>query len=167
LLGQRCGGLVARLVAVVGNQNSARAVRLERGQVVGRETSHAIAGRDVVQACLPERERIDQRLAQDDFLELCQRGYVPHALVRARQVQVQRRAGTRVVAQLAAVHLGHIAVTVDHRNHDRTIKVLMSRRAQDADPLQAPLDVRAGLDVLRWQPVAQRASLSNPLIAGT
>ena len=87
-LGQLRGGFVARFVVVVGDVNPLRAVPLERGAMVGCEAVHAVAGRDIPVARNQERQRVDQRLAQDDFLRCDQRLFVPHAPMLAFQVQV-------------------------------------------------------------------------------
>lgn len=88
---------------------------LERGQVIGREPLDAVARRDVAEPGTPEGERIDQRLAQDDFRGRCERGFIPDSAMRPRQVQVVRRACAQVVVDLAAVDLGDLALRRDDR----------------------------------------------------
>ena len=87
LFGQFRGGFVSRLVAVVGDVHALRAVPLEGRAVVVCEAIHAIAGRHVAIARDPERQRVDQRFAQDDVFR-CDEGFlVPHAPVRPRKIQ--------------------------------------------------------------------------------
>lgn len=68
--------------------NYARSSAIKRGQVVIGETLDTIGGSDVAVARAPERERINQRFAQNDFLAGGERFDVPHALMRAGQVKV-------------------------------------------------------------------------------
>ena len=70
----------------------------ERGPVVVREAVHAVARRHVAEPGAPERQRVDQRFAQDDFLRSLERFLIPHAPVRARQIQMQRRALAQILA---------------------------------------------------------------------
>lgn len=62
-------------------------MRLERGQVVGSEARYAVTGRHVVKARLPERERVEQRLAQNDLVELLQ--HLAKAVLEAMIVKNQ------------------------------------------------------------------------------
>ena len=61
--------------------------------IVGK-TFDAITGGNVAIARAPEGHRINQRFAQNDFFTGVQCLHVPHAGVRARQVQMQRCAGS-------------------------------------------------------------------------
>ena len=61
---------------------------LKRRPVIVGEAIDAVARRDVAEARAPERQRIDQRLAEDDLFRRCQRLFVPHAPVRSRQIQM-------------------------------------------------------------------------------
>ena len=61
---------VAGLVAVVGDEH-ARYHASERRPVVLGKALHAVARRHVAEARAPERQRVDQRFAQDDLLRAC------------------------------------------------------------------------------------------------
>ena len=156
-LGERRRRFFSRLVAVVCDVHTPSAVLLHRGSMIRREAIHAVAGRHVAIARAPERQRIDERFAQNDFFRRRQRLLIPHAAVRTGQVQMQRRARPQAFGDLAAVHLDHLAHAIKNRNHDGPIEVLVSRVAKDAQLLQSPAHVRSRLPVLRRQPQAQRA----------
>ncbi len=66
----------------------------------------------------PEAQRIDQRLGKDDLIAGRERGEVPHAAVRAGQIQVRRRAGPQPVPGLAAIQLGHVPVLIEDRDDE-------------------------------------------------
>ena len=83
---------VSRLVAVVSDQHALNAVFPERRAVVVGEAVDAIARGHIAKACAPERQRVDERFAQNDLFRGFQRLLVPYAAVRARQVEMQRRA---------------------------------------------------------------------------
>jgi hypothetical protein len=104
----------------------------------------------------PERQRVDHRLA-DDHLPGLDRLGVPDAPVRARQIQVRRRAWPQVIADLAPVHPHHRPRRVDHREHDRAVEVLMAAVPQDAKRLQPGAQLGARLAVAGRQPVAEGA----------
>jgi len=103
------GGRVARFIPVISNPDVADAVFLESGFVVFGESADSVAGRDISETGAPERQRVDQRFAQDDLLRAFERLLVPHAAVRARQVEVQRRALAQSLSDLAAVHAEDVA----------------------------------------------------------
>jgi len=105
----------------------------------------------------PERQRIDQRLAQDHLLRALDPGAIEHAPMRTRQVQVQRRALAQAFRDLAPVHLGRMALRIQHRDHQRPGEVLVPTRPQQPDALQLPAHRRARLRVHRRQPVRERA----------
>ena len=77
-------------------------------EVIGGEALDAVARRHVPQARTPKRHRVDQRLAKDDLLARRQRFHVPHAAVRARQVQMQ---GCRPAADPGVIFRPYISVT--------------------------------------------------------
>ena len=87
-----------------------RAVLLKRFPVRVVEPVHAVAGRHVAIARAPERQRVDQRFAEDDVFRRDQRLLVPHAAPWPRQVQVILGSGPQMVEDLAPVHLHHVAV---------------------------------------------------------
>ena len=87
----RCS--LSGLVAVVGDVDSFGAVLAESLPVLVVETVHAVAGGHVAIARAPERQRVDQRFAQDDVFGSDQRLLVPHPALWSRQVQVVFRAG--------------------------------------------------------------------------
>jgi hypothetical protein len=132
----RC--LVARLVAVVGDVHPLRPVRLEGRPVVTGEALRPVARRHLPEARHPERHRVDQALAQDDHLARRQRLHVPHPLVRARQVQVHRRALAQLPRDLPSVDLRHPALLVEDRHHQAAVEVLVAARAVHPELLQPP-----------------------------
>ena len=89
--GQLLRRSLAGVVAVVSDINSLCAVLLERSPVIVGETVDAVARRYVAIARAPERQRVDQRFTQDDFLRGDECLFVPHPAHRSRQVRVQRR----------------------------------------------------------------------------
>ena len=109
LAGQLLGRAITGLVTVIGDQHALGAVALERRQVIGGKSLDAVARRDVAEPCAPEGERIDQRLAEDDFRGAGERRLVPHAPMRPRQIQVIRRAQPQAFGDLAAVNFRDLA----------------------------------------------------------
>ena len=116
----------AGVVAVERNQHTLDTVFAERSQVVISETLNAVGGSDVAVARAPEGHGIDQRFAQDDFLRGDERFDVPHAVMRAGQVKMRRRAGAQVVSDLAAVDFGYVALLIKHRNNQRAVEVFVA-----------------------------------------
>ena len=125
---------------------------LQHAAVIVGEAVHAVAGRHVAVARAPERKRVDDRFAQHDLLRRRQRLLVPHAAVRPRQVQVRRRAGAQIRRILRPYRPSTSpAQRVDGKHH-RAVHVLVARGfAQDAEPLQTPAQLRAGLAVVLRQ----------------
>ncbi len=111
----------------------------------------------VGEALNPKRQRVEQSLAQDDLPARAQRRRVEDAPVRARQVQVKRRARPQPRGDLSTVHLGHSSRLVDDRDHDRAVEVFVAALAQDAEPLKASAQLAPGLAVLLRQTVRERA----------
>ena len=70
---------------------------------------------------------------------------------------MQRRALAQAGRDLAAVQAEHVAREIEDRDHYRTVEVLVAALAQDAELLQPPAHLGAGLAVLLRQPVAERA----------
>src|SRR6185437_13448796 len=118
---------------------------------------------NIPEAGHPEGKRIDQRLTQDDFLRAAARRTavrstgVPDAAVRTWEVQVIGRAGTQVIADLAAVDLRDLAGVADHGDHERAVEVLVAGLAQDSHPLKRRTQLRTRLVLLRRQPIGERA----------
>ena len=126
----------ACLVAVVGNQHPLCTVCFECGQHVIGEAFNAIGAGDVAIPRTPERQRINQRFAQDDFLVRLQCPHVEYATPApfARgQVQVLGCACAQVVQELAAIHFNDVALLVQHRHDQRTVEMLVAGFAVDAD----------------------------------
>ncbi len=65
---------------------------------------------------------------------------------------MQRRAFAQVRRDLAPVQAQHAAIEVEDREYDGAVEVLVAALTQDAEPLQAPAQLRAFLAV----PVRQR-----------
>ena len=82
------GGLFPGVVAVVCDVDSLGAVFLQRGPVIVGEAVHAVACRHMPEPRAPERQRVDQRFAQDDFFRGYQRLFIPHAAMRAGKIQM-------------------------------------------------------------------------------
>ena len=102
--------------------------------IVG-EAFDAIGAGDVAIARTPERQRVDQRFAQDDFLVRLQCLHVEHATATLARGQVQMLgcACAQVVQELAAIHLKDVAVFIAHRHDQRTVEMLVAGFAVDAD----------------------------------
>jgi len=150
---------IARLVAVVGDQHALRAVLDQRGQQLIGEATDTERARDVPIPRAPERQRVNQRFAQDHFLATGDAGEIEHAAMRAGQVQVLRRAGAQLVIRrdLAAVHLHDRARRIEHGHDQRAVEVLAAVLAIHADALQTRADVGARHAVLLRQAQAERA----------
>ena len=154
LAGERRRGRLARFIAIVGDDDFPGVVLSESRAVIVGESADAIAGGDIAETRAPERQRIDQRFAQDDLFRCFERCFVPHAAVRSREIQMQRRAGPQVFCDLAAVHAEHLPCAIEDWNDQRSVEVLVPGLAQDAEPLQSPALLGAGLAVGRRQPQA-------------
>ena len=63
---------------------------------------------------------------------LCQCRFVPHALVRLRQINVGC-AFTQIVENLATVDFRHIACQIKHRNNQTAIEMLVAAFSIDAN----------------------------------
>ena len=118
---------------------------------------HAITGGHIAKPRAPERQRIDDRFAQDDFLRSLQRFLIPHAPMRTWQVQMQGRSFAQVRRDLAAIHAENISFEIEDRKHHRAIEVLMARLAQNTQPLQTAAHLVPGLAVLIRQRQPQLA----------
>ena len=70
---------------------------------------------------------------------------------------MQRRSLAQPRRNLAAVHLAHVALEIEDRNHDRAVEVLVTALAQNAELLQTAAHLRSAPAVLVRQPVAERA----------
>jgi hypothetical protein len=126
--------------------------------VVRREPVHAVARRDVREARVEERERVDEGFAEDDLAVLGDGLDVEDSVMRPGKIEVVRRSGPEVRRDLAPVHLEHVALFVDDRDHHRSVEVLVSTLlAQDAEALESRADLVARLAVLVGQAQAQRS----------
>jgi hypothetical protein len=79
----------------------------------------------VALAVRPERQRVDQRLA-DDELGRVVGGAVEEPAPRPRQVEVERRARAQVRADLAPVERDDLAVLAEQRDDERAGQVLVA-----------------------------------------
>ena len=161
-LGQLRGGFVARFVAVVGDVNPLRAVPLEGRAMVRCEAIHAIARGYIAVARNPERQRVDQRFAQDDFFRCDQGFFIPHAPVLAFQVQVVAASLAQIRRDLPPVHLHHVTGWIDDRDNQRAVEMLVAALPVDAQLLQPPPHCRAVGAVLRRQAIAPASGWRNP-----
>ena len=82
---------------------------------------------------------------------------VPNAAMRARQVQVKRRALAQVRRDLSPVHLDHAARLIEDRNHDRAVQVLVPALAKDPDARERRSKLGAAVPRARRKPIGQRA----------
>jgi len=78
------GRRLAGIIAVVGNPYLFDRVFLKRLPVIVRKSIYAVAGRHVAEPRAPERQRVDDRLAQDDLFRRHESFFVPHAAMRSR-----------------------------------------------------------------------------------
>ena len=157
-LGDRCRALVASGVAIIGDQHAADIVLAQRGQMILGKAARAIGGGDVAVSRAPERHRVDQRLGQDHLATAGRDAlHIPHAAMRAGQIEVQRGASAQVVPDLAAIDLGDDAARADHGHHQAAGEVFVPAFPVNADALQASPDVGTGLAVLLRQAQPQRA----------
>ena len=118
-LGQSLSRLLAGGVAVVGHEHPPDPQLREGPLVLLGEAVHPVGGGDVAEAVPPEGQGVDQRLAQDDLALMSsglEAGEVEDAAVGAGQVEVERRALLEVLADLAAVELGHLACLIEDRD---------------------------------------------------
>ena len=85
--------------------------------VVG-EAFDAVGGRDVVEARTPEGQRVDQRLAEDDFLRGDESFDVEDAPMRTGEVEVERRADAQLMRRrdLPAVGAEDLASFAEDRD---------------------------------------------------
>ena len=81
-------GFLAGFIAVVGNQHFFRSVLFESLPMILSKTVHAVACRHIPVIGAPERQCVDQRLAQDDLFRDRERFFVPDTLVGTRQIHV-------------------------------------------------------------------------------
>ena len=95
-VGKRERRFLSGFVAVIGDQHALDAVFPEGRPVIVGEAVHAVAGRHVAVTGAPERQRVDERFAQDDLFGQLQRLFIPHAAVRAGQIEMQRRARPQI-----------------------------------------------------------------------
>ena len=82
---------------------------------------------------------------------------IPHAAMRAGQIQMLRCTGAQVVQELAAIHFCNKALLVQHRHDQRAVEVFVAGFTVDADFLQAGSDLGAFDAVLLRQAQAQGA----------
>ena len=75
---------IAGLVGIVGDHHPRDPQALERRQMLGREALHAVARRHVPIAGRPKRQRVQQRLAEDDLGRVSERLGVEDDAQRAR-----------------------------------------------------------------------------------
>ena len=146
---------LSRLIAVEGDQHPAHAAAPEGGKVVFGEAFHTIGRRHVGVARAPEGHGVDQGFGEDDFFLALQALGVPHAPVRAGQVQVRRT--FHLVADLAAVDFGDVARVIKHRHHQAAVEVFVAALAQHAQALQAGAQLAPGLHPRLRQAQAQGA----------
>lgn len=129
--------VVARRVVVLGAHQPARANVVQQRPQVFIDAARAEAARHVAKARAPERQRVQDGFAQDDFAAAHHRFGVPHAALGRFQVKMQRRALAQAVGDFAAVELHGLPVPVADREHDRAVQVLVSGfLAQHAELLQ-------------------------------
>ncbi len=122
---------------VVGDEAALHPVLSERGPVVVTEAGSAVGGGHVAETGAPKTERVEQRLAQDDFAT-GQGVLVPDTAVRPRQVKVGGLAGSGVPVELAAVHLDHPSGAVEDGDDGTTVEVLVARGPEHPEALQPP-----------------------------
>ena len=150
---------LTRIIPIKRNQHTLYAMALEGIHMLLREALNAVGRRHVAVPRAPERQRIQQRLAQDDFLR-SQRRHVEHAAAASFprwQVQVLRRASPQVVQQLPAIHLHHVARLIEHRHNQRPVEVLMTTLPVQAYTHQPLPDLGPILACFRRQPKPQAA----------
>ncbi len=160
-LRNRFRGAIPGLIPVERDQHALGTTGFERSQELIGHAMHAVAARDIAIAGVPERQRIEQRLAQDHFLCALDAFTIQHATVRSRQIQVLRCAGAQVIEHFPAIRAHNMAITgfirLEQRDDDRAVQVLMARVTQDAHALQGSARFRAGLVLLRGEPISERA----------
>src|SRR5215831_12763590 len=109
--------------------------------MVGGEPGGPEGGGDMPEPGAPECQRVDQRLGKDDLIAGGERLDVPHAAVRAGQIQVLRGPRPQVVADLPAVDLSDRAVLAKHGDDQRPGEMLMPGGPEDAQLLQPAPDI--------------------------
>jgi hypothetical protein len=157
VIGQLLRCLLAGVVPIVGDQHALDVMLFERAQVIGGKSLHPITGSHIPIAHTPERQRIDQRFAEDYFLHRAQRRCIPHTPVRTGQVQVFGCAGAQMFIQLATVDFRHFSVANDDWDDERAVKMLVAALAQDPDALQRSAQGRAFHPGFLRQSIAQGA----------
>jgi len=125
--------------------------------VVGGEAFDAVARRDVAEAGGPEGEGVDEGFAEDDLLLALEPLGVEDAAVRPREVEMERRAGLEIVADLAAVDLRDVAGIVEDRDDEGADEVLVARVAEEAELLEPGAHLEAGLAVHQGDAQAEGA----------
>ena len=121
------------------------------------EALDAVGGRDVAEACAPECECVDERLAEDDFLRGDEGLDVEDAAVRAGEVEMERRAGAQLVSwrDLPAVGAEGLAPLAEDRDDERAVEVLVAAVPEDSELLEPCADLLAGLAVHGGEAVAE------------
>jgi len=157
LVGQRFGGAIARRVRIVRDHEPFDPEALHRREMLGGEAFDAVARRHLPIAGRPKRQRVEQRLAEDDLRRLGQRWDVEDAAQRTRQVEMSRGLGAELVREPPAVARDDLAGRVDDRDHQRPVEVLVPARPQQTELFQAPPQRGPGLAIARGEPVAERA----------
>ena len=134
---------IARLVRVVGQPHPWHLLRNDRVEQLLGKAFRAVDERHVRKAVHVEGERVKRRFAQDQ-LPSRQRGHVPNADVRPRQIQMQRRALAQIVQNLAPVHPHRLAVRAQDRHHQRAVEMFVAALPNEPQLLQ-PLPNRHAL----------------------
>lgn len=107
----------------------------------------AAGGGHVSEPVAPQRECVDHRLGDDQLIHPRRdqpRG-VEDTGMRAGQVQVARRPGPQVIADLAAVHLTHVPLGVEDRDDQRAGEMLVPGLPHEPERLEAGAEDAAGL----------------------
>jgi hypothetical protein len=157
VLGQGLGGAIAGLVGIVGDHHPRDPEALDCREMLGGEALDAVARRHAPIASRPKRQRVQQRLAEDDLRRAGERLDVEDAAQGTRQVEMARHPGARMVREPPPVQLDDLTGLVRDRDHERPVEVLVPARPQQAELFEAAPQRGPGLAIARRQAVAERA----------
>ena len=148
--------LLSGVITIEGDQQATDVMAFESvEQFIGQPVG-SVDRRHVAIARRPERQRVDDRFAQNDFVGRVQRFAVEDAAMRTRQIEVTARVLLAVVDP-PTVKLFQLAVDREQRERHAAAEVFMSAVAKDAEGFQTLADFPARLDLFRRQPQPQRA----------
>ena len=146
-LGVFFGRRVARVIVVERDQQPFDLVDLQRFQHIVRQPVGAVDRRHVAEARAPERQSVNDRFAEDDFVRGLNGLAVEDAAMRSGKVEVFCRSALPVV-HAAAVQLNRPAVFVQQRERNATAKVFVAAVADHAHLLEPRPDLRPGFHLL-------------------